>query len=851
MRSTIPFIRQRYGVVSLILIVIAGCASTALAQELPSIESKTASFEKRDGYFPVYWDSGQGHVWLEIDAWDTDVLYVTSLPAGVGSNDLGLDRGLLGNEQVVRFVRVGPRVLMVAPNLDFRAVTDNEAERKAVEDAFASSIVWGFDVAAESEGRVLVDATPFIMRDVMGMTRRLKQMGQGTFQLDARRSAPYPDMIRAFPENTELEARLTFTSDDPGSYVRDVAADPYAVTVRMRQSLVKLPELGSYSPRPFDPRSGAYGLSFVDYALPIGQSKEVRYSVRHRLEKTDPDADVSDPVEPIVYYLDRGTPEPVRSALLEGARWWEDAFEAAGFSNAFRVEIMPEGADPMDVRYNVIQWVHRATRGWSYGRSVVDPRTGEILKGHVSLGSLRVRQDYLIAEGLLSPHSPAEAEQDAAEDPMLAMALARLRQLSAHEVGHTLGFMHNFAASVNSRASVMDYPAPMVRIDEEGTLVLDEAYDTGIGAWDVYSVRYNYTQFSDSVDQRQALENILDEAHRAGYYFISDTDARPAGGAHPLAHLWDNGTDAVENLRHEMRVREKALSNFGVSSIPEGQPLATLEETLVPIYLYHRYQVEAAAKLVAGVDYSYALRGDTRRLPERVPAQRQREAVEAMLDAIAPEALMLPEHIRNQIPPRPPGYSPHRELFDGYTGLIFDPYAPAEIATELVLGLLVHPERAARLVYQHDFDDRLPDLRDILEDVNDRVWTRSVPRDDYEAELQRITQRVWTDVLLELVTNPTVSPAVRARVTFHVRETAAWLENSRGRGHETIAHRDAIYDDLSRVLNRDLEELEDRTSLRTPPGSPIGMGDYDYRLRTRQRRAWLDYWGRHDFSCRR
>jgi len=829
---------------TLYFLLLCACVSISTAQDIPTVESKTEGFEKRDGLFPVYWDEKGGKVWMEIGFWNTDFLHVSSLPAGLGSNDIGLDRGLLGAEMVVQFERVGPRVLLVAPNLDYRAVSDNPDERKAVRDAFATSVIWGFDVAAQTGDRILVDATPFMLRDAMGVVRRLKSTGQGTFSLDSKRSTPYMEMTKAFPENTELEARLTFSSSSPGAYVRSVAADPYGVTVRVRQSLVKLPELGSYTPRKFDPRSGSYGIQYVDYAQPINEPKEVRYTVRHRLEKKDPNATISDPVEPIVYYLDRGAPEPIRSALLDGARWWGEAFEQAGFSNAYRVEILPEGADPMDLRYNVIQWVHRSTRGWSYGRSVRDPRTGEILKGHVSLGSLRVRQDYLIAEALLSPYDSEETMGGLSpeEDPMLQMALARLRQLSAHEIGHTLGFLHNFGASVNDRASVMDYPAPKVMLTDSGDLSLDEAYDVGIGEWDIVSVKYAYAQFPESMDEDAALESILADAHQKGYYFISDTDARPQGGSHPVAHLWDNGENAAENLLHELNVREKGLQNFGPESLPEGRPLAQMEEALVPLYLYHRYQVEAAVKLIGGVEYNYSLRGDGQNPPERVSRDQQIDALDALMAALDPDALAIPESVREQIPPRPPGYSPTRELFDSHTGLVFDPYAPAHVSAQLILGLIVNPERAARLVYQHDFDDDLPDLLEILNRVNGFVWRRAVPRDDYKAELQRITQQVWTDILLKTVTSSDVSPAVRARVVFHLRQVAAWMESSRGRGNETVAHRDMIYDDISRVLNRELQAMETRRTVSTPPGSPIGASGPGYLLRNDQRESWLQGW---------
>lgn len=836
---------------AIILLLMIGFVTPLFAQDLPAIEEKTKGFEKKDGFVPVYWDAKAGKIWLEINKWDTDLLYVTSLPAGLGSNDIGLDRGLLGDENVVQFKRVGPKVLLVSPNLRYRANSENADEQKAVRDAFAPGILWGFKVAAATDSSVLVDATSFVLRDVMGITRRLSNMKQGNFKLDQSRSTPHLSMIKAFPQNTELEAQLTFLSDNPGRYVREVAATPNAITLRLRQSFVMLPELGSYKPRLFDPRSGAYGITYVDYATPVSEAKEVRYTARHRLEKRNPEALVSEPVEPIVYYLDRGTPEPIRSALLDGARWWADAFEAAGFSNAYRVEVMPEDADPMDLRYNVIQWVHRSTRGWSYGRSIQDPRTGEILKGHVTLGSLRVRQDYLIAEGLLAPYDTAEKSNGlpADNDPMLELALARLRQLSAHEVGHTLGFMHNFAASVNNRASVMDYPAPLVSLDANGKLSVNEAYDTGIGAWDITTVKFSYTQFSDAQDERTQLNAILNKAYEEGYYYLTDSDARPQGGAHPLGHLWDNGANPVDQLDLSMRIRQIALNRFGIANIKASQPLAQLEEALVPLYLHHRFQIEAAVKLVGGIDYSYAMRSDARRLPAVIPGEEQLAAVDALLETITPAALRLPENLRTQLPPRPPGYGQNRELFDGYTGLTFDPYAPAHIAAGMVADLLANPQRLTRLIYQEDFDPNLPGIDDVFSRIFDAVWKARMPGDAYDAELQRVVQQVWTDALLELVTRSDVAPVTRARVVLHLREILAWLERSKGRDNETIAHRDMVYEDVQRVLTRQYQPAEQWRTVVTPPGSPIGQEAPDFLQRTHQRRTLLQSWTQNDVFC--
>ncbi len=832
------------------LLLLAG-ALPAQAQELSSIEDKTANFDKKDGFFPLYWDEAEGKIWLEIPRFDEDFLYVSSLPAGLGSNDIGLDRSQLGTTRVVHFERVGPKVLLVMPNLRYRADSDDAAERASVREAFAEGVVWGFTAAAETDGRVLVEVTDFVVRDAHGITRRLKGRNQGTYSLDKSRSAPYPAMLKAFPNNTEMEARVTFTGNEPGGFVRDVAADPFALTMRVRHSFLKLPEPG-YTPRAFHPGSGYGALTYLDYAVPIGEEIRKRFVRRHRLVKKDPTGAVSDPVEPIVYYLDPGTPEPVRSALLDGARWWAEAFEAAGFSNAFRVEMLPEDADPMDARYNTIQWVHRATRGWSYGSSVTDPRTGEIIKGHVSLGSLRVRQDYLIAEGLLAPYDGAHAAGlPAAADPMLAMALARIRQLSAHEVGHTLGLSHNFAASINDRASVMDYPAPLATIVPGDTISLAEAYATGIGEWDKVAITYGYAQTPPDADEGAMLRDVLQAAHRRGLYYITDADARPAGAAHPLANLWENGDDMITALDREMRVRQAALIRFGEATVRQGRPLAMLEEALVPLYLRHRYQVEATVKLVGGVEYGYATRGDALSLPKPVPATAQRAALTELMKVIQPEALRLPENIRTQIPPRPPGYPHHRELFPGHTGLTFDPYAPAEVVAGLVLGLVIHPQRAARTVYQHDFDPDLPDLEEVLEHVSNETWGKSVPRDPYDAELQRIVQQVWIDELVGVAANERNAPAVRAMVTMKLREVHAWLQENPGarRDEETLAHRALVFDQIDRYLLRDYRLGEGRTILSAPPGSPIGQDVPGYLYRRQQRQTLLDQWNVRYEAC--
>ena len=803
-------------VVSMVVLACTtGFPGTAYAQadgSLPAIESHTAGFERLDGFFPLYWDDDRGTLWLEIGSLGVEVLYVNALAAGVGSNDIGLDRGQLGGSRIVRFERVGRKILMVQPNYGYRATTSNPDEHRAVEDAFATSVLFGFTVAARTDDRFLVDATPFLLRDVHGVSDRLP----GTYRLDGNRSAVYLPRTKSFPRNTEMEATLTFARDRRGDgpgfgrgAVGAVTPSADAVTVRQRQSLVALPDDG-YTPRPYDPRAGYGAVSFVDYAAPLGEPMTRRYLRRHRLEKRDPSAAVSEVVEPIVYYLDRGTPEPVRSALLDGARWWNQAFEAAGYRDAFRVELMPAGADPLDVRYNVIQWVHRSTRGWSYGSSVTDPRTGEIIKGHVTLGSLRVRQDYLIAEGLLSPYIAGDEEPP----ELAALALARIRQLSAHEVGHTLGLGHNYYASSQGRISVMDYPHPLVTLGPDAQIDLSDAYDVGIGAWDEVAIAYGYQDYPAEADTTGALQSLLDEAWEADLRYLTNQDT----AAHPRVHIWANGTDPARELERMLQVRRVALDRFGESAIPAGRPLATLEEALVPLYLHHRYQIDAAAAALGGVDYVYAVRGDGRVPVTPVPGDQQRAALAALLRTLDPAELTLPESVLQQIPPRPPGHGPHRELFPRRTGPVFDALTPAIVAADLTVSQILTPTRAARLVEQALLDETLPDLAEVLEALIDGVF--DAPRDTaYERAVRRAVQRVVVERLMGLADRAPMAE-VRAQAMESLRRI------------RTLDSRRSAETTYNRLLRRDIERFLERPGSpvtgpalpapAAPPGSPIG-----------------------------
>ena len=801
-----------------ILFFLAIFSLNVIAEDNITLQSLTKNNTLHDGFIGHVYDQEHNKLYLKIDNVNSEFIYQSSLPQGLGSNDIGLDRGQLSDVRLVEFKRVGNKLFLHQKNTKYRAASTNIKESQSVEEAFASAILWSFPIIQTDKNWLLVDASNFILQDIHGVSRTLKKQKQGDFTLDKARSAIYLPRTKSFPDNTELEASITFTGNNPGKFVKQAAIDPTILSLRMHHSFIRLPKDG-FKPRVFHPQSGFWSFEYQDYAQAINQPITQRFIPRHRLAKKNPLAKISEAINPIIYYLDPGAPEPVKTALLSGARWWNQAFDAIGYKDAFQVKVLPDGADPQDVRYNVIQWVHRATRGWSYGYGVIDPRTGEIIKGHVTLGSLRVRQDYLIAQGLLSKFADKENDSE-----LMDVALARIRQLSAHEVGHTLGLAHNFAASTYDRASVMDYPHPLFEINETtNTISAANAYAENIGVWDKAVIEYGYQEFSKQTEAK-SLAAIIERNNKKHMLFISDPDSRNIGDSQPYSSLWDNGANTIDELERVINVRALALNKFGAASLHSGRPYSDLQEILVPVYYFHRYQATAAAKWIGGIDYSYLLKqgNSTNQTFTFADANQQQRALNALLVTLTPKFLMLNKSIANIIPPKAYGHYLSRESLQGNTGKLFDQTALAAASIQHTLSLLLEPSRLARLIQQSSLNNNYMSVGNLGDKIHDKIMENNT------SGFEWIIQSTAIDLLysnyLNLIHNDEVSTQVKVAVYGLILEQQDTL-NKKIRKLRSSSPIYAFYQyQLSRLKDVKVENLEKNRMIKLPkmpPGSPI------------------------------
>jgi hypothetical protein len=794
---------------ALALLLVSGLT---LAQSLPSIEDKVSGATAIEGYFNLYWEESTGKLYWEIDKLDTEFIYQISMGSGLGSNPVGIDRGQLRGTYVFTTKRVGPKVLLMEPNYQYRASSNNALERQSVVDSFAPSVHWGFEVVASTGVSVLVDATDFFLRDARNVTGAISSQGQGNFTLDKSRSAIYLENTKAFPENVEVESMLTFTSNNPGRLVNSVAATGSAITLRQHHSIVKMPD-DNFKVRLSDPRIGTNGPTIQDYSTDIDEDLTVRLVGKHRLEKKNPNAARSEAIEPIIYYVDSGTPEPIKSALIEGASWWNQAYEAAGFINAFQVMELPAGADAQDVRYNMIHWTHRSTRGYSYGGSVMDPRTGEIIKGNVNLGSLRLRQDYLHGQGLIPAFDYLESVAGD-NSASVNMALDRVRQLSAHEVGHTLGYPHNYLSSSYDRESVMDYPAPLVEIDDNGEIDLSNAYVQRIGEYDKLAVRYSYEQFPPGANEAEELAKIVQESIDRGLLFMAHNNNNFVGAGHQFAGVWDNGANLVDHLKHEIEVRRIGLESFGPAVIRDGEPHSSLETVLLPLYMHHRFQLNSAAQSIGGANYLYTVRGDGQIPFTIIDGEEQRDALETVLSTLSVDFLTLPQDILDLIPPPAYRFNP-AEPFPGRTGLLFDSLGAVEGSASLSAQQILNPARMARLVAYGSMGD-YPDLEEVIDRLVDVTWGADTPADDYQNEVLHVVQRVTVDEMMTQASNEESSGAVKAVLADRLDKLASRLERQRNRS----AHQSTVAADIRRWQQNPADAMPS-AALELPPGDPI------------------------------
>jgi len=791
-------------------ILLLGLPALSFAATLPSTKIVKQS-QVAKGFLNFYYEPSEGELYLEVSRLNQPFLLVTSLPEGVGSNDIGLDRGQLGQTRMVQFERQGPYIQLKQLNTQYRANTQDAAEKRAVEEAFADSVLWQGKLL---EGKPdMVAISELVLNDLHGVSHVLQQTGQGNYHLDLTRSAILPAGVKSFENNSDVDVQLTFKGDVAGEQVAKVTPDGTFMSVRMRYSFVELPDEG-YQVRAYHPMSGYLSDEYRDYATDFSEPLVQRFILRHRLQKVSPGPAPSEVVKPITYYLDPGVPQPIRSALLDGARWWETAFTQAGFINGFKVELLPPDADPQDIRYNMIQWVHRATRGWSYGAALTDPRTGEIIKGQVTLGSLRVRQDYLIAKGLTAGWQDRAAAEKVANE----LALARIRQLAAHEVGHTLGLDHNFAASTNQDASVMDYPHPKIQL-KGNDIDISAPYGVGVGPWDNFTIAYGYSDEGDVTAQLALQNQLLAEVARKGLRYIGEADSRQKDASHAYASLWDSGDDPIAQLLELNRIRAKAIEGFSRAALLPGEPLGELVDAFVPIYLLNRYQIEAVAKFIGGTDYHYLSIGEGGRWSYIAPPL-QLSGLDALLSTLDAASLTVPQTLLDTLVPKAGNYQSTRESFESGLGVASDPLGMAEVFARHTVSLLLMPKRLNRVSQAAMADNEQLSVETLL----NKLFAATLYQEDKLGLVEGVWMRVNAVVIDELLStyhDPQTAPEVKAALFERAQFVIKQLKAKANRANAKVA---AHYNGLEQGLSAGLLDANKKLipkPLTLPPGSPI------------------------------
>ncbi len=775
---------------------------------------KVSSLQRIDGYLPMYWDNGRGRILLEIPKLNDDLLYFAGVSKGIGSVALGVDRGASYASTVIHFERVGPRVQVVQSNLKFRALEGNAALKQGLEESFASSVLASLPIESEEGGKLVVDGTAFLLRDTPNIEALLRRQNQGSYKLDLLRSSIYLPRTKGFPRNTEVEVTLTYASDTPGRMLSSVAPDGRAVTMRLHHSFVKPPDAG-FNPRAADPRIGSLDLSFKDYSAPYTTQTDTHWVERFRLEKKDPSARLSEPKEPLVYYLDAGIPEPTRSAMRDGILWWNAAFEAAGFKNAIVVKDPTPDMDPMDIRYNFVFWVNRDERGFSVGGSFSDPRTGEILAARARMDSARVRT----ISNYWKSYMGAGVAKGMTEDQFV---LLRQALVTAHEVGHTLGFPHAWNSSMNDRASVMEYPSPRVRLTADNKIDLSDAYQKQIGELDKFMVRYSYTELPQA-QEKEKLNAIVAEMRARHLIFTPATD--------PRWNRYDDLGDAATYLREVMKQRRVLLAGYGLSSLAKGEEISDLRgEGLWMTYLHHRWAIDSGVRYIGGMYHNYVLKGDTLSPTEIVPAAFQREILGLLTSALKPEELAMPESLLAQLTTDPTKDSGEYsgfvsttspEEFHVDTGYAFDHLSAARTLADMVIGQLLQPETANRLISFADRQENALTLPELITQLRSATWDASRDATPIDRSLRRVTRQVFLDEMMILGANPKASPETRAVVMQQLVQLKEQLGAMKDADAVTEATLRQSERDLTRYLLNPAANAPKAAALPQPAGAPL------------------------------